>query len=154
MVKESKKEKEERESEEFYEIEQQRLWEDQVREGGKLENIVFLVASGSMVLSATAVLNLVTEIHLIFLPLLWISWSLLSLSIFFRFLAHYSIDRCVEYDYKELEKWREEGSEYGTHPWIKIMNFSNHSAFVGVILGVIFLILFAYVNISILNTLN
>lgn len=123
------------------------------RERDKLDNVLFLIAAGTLSLSAT----FITQESVKFIKLGWLllSWILLVLSLLSLLIAY--ISAIIYFRRAECDiKYGKYSSalEAECSCWFKLTDLFNSLVLFFVIFGVIFLAIFGYFNITNINKIT
>jgi hypothetical protein len=135
---------------EFYNEEITRLYHGKEREGNKFDNILFVVVSGSLVLSIPPTISMVNGEGIQSAWIIIVSWITLVFSIISIIVNYFvvsedfkiRIDRLVEFKNSGLV-----GLYDPKNSWGEAVNVINKISFISWIIAVVFMTIFFCINI-------
>lgn len=115
-----------------------------ISEQGKLDKVILLVSSGTLVLSMN--LLFLQKIHFENLYLLFIAWFFFVISIISHMSGYFFSVKKVEVQLHEISTNKPSSKKYSKH-----IDYLNAISFIAVTLGIVVIIFFAGLNLNKLN---
>lgn len=129
----------------------EKVQDNLIREGNKLDRIVLLISTGSIVLSVNFVFS--SDADFKFQFLLLFSWVFFVLTILLNFISLLICHRRFKFLLEKLEKWKNDefkADNFDTitkhSKWISIFNIASYLTLLG---GIIFIVLWGSNNLYI-----